>query len=99
MVEPAGMLRFKKNRVGTLTLRNFSAGYVAYKVKTSNPSLFVVRPSAGTLERCERVIVEIACADDGKTGPCDVKFLIQAAAAASSEEVSREWWCELNKDS
>eukprot|EP00933_Yihiella_yeosuensis_P076791 TRINITY_DN86744_c0_g1_i1.p1 TRINITY_DN86744_c0_g1~~TRINITY_DN86744_c0_g1_i1.p1 ORF type:complete len:250 (+),score=42.05 TRINITY_DN86744_c0_g1_i1:86-751(+) len=100
-VEPDTTLNFCKTPTNTspsrvLKLTNVSSGNVAFKVKTTAPKSYLVRPSSGTLRPRETSEVQIILQNgDGRV---DHRFLVQAAAVASSTAVSREQWQEFSKD-
>jgi hypothetical protein len=52
--EPANQLK------ATLTITNVSNGNVAYKVKTTAPKAYVVKPNQGIIEAGQKVEVEIS---------------------------------------
>ena len=64
----SGELAFLKPRPGepanqlkaTLTITNVSAGNVAYKVKTTAPKAYVVKPNQGIIEARQNVQIEIS---------------------------------------
>lgn len=42
-----------------LTLTNVSQGNVAYKVKTTTPRFYVVKPNQGIIERGQKITIDI----------------------------------------
>jgi len=64
----SGELTFQKPRPGepanqlkaTLTITNVSTGNVAYKVKTTAPKAYVVKPNQGIIEARQNVEIEIS---------------------------------------
>ena len=52
--EPANQLKT------TLTITNVSSANVAYKVKTTAPKAYVVKPNQGIIEARQKVEIEIA---------------------------------------
>lgn len=78
-----------------LTLTNDSQVNVAFKVKTTAPKAYVVKPSYGTLRPRENQEVQIILQPQGQGADVSVsthRFLVQAVPAPSSEEVPREQW-------
>lgn len=78
-----------------LTLTNDSQVNVAFKVKTTAPKAYVVKPSYGTLRPRENQEVQIILQLQGQGADVSVsthRFLVQAVPAPSSEEVPREQW-------
>jgi hypothetical protein len=85
--------------MATLRLSNTSNGYAAFKVKTTAPKLYLVKPSAGTLApggNVEVVITHQPQKDEGASGTH--RFLVQAVAAVSDATVSKEEWGSFSKD-
>merc|ERR1712232_179433 len=94
------MLNFTRSPSGqsvqTLRLTNRHSGYVAFKVKTTAPKSYLVRPSAGTLKPQDSQDVQITLQPQGSDGQtASHRFLIQAAVAKNAEPLSREQWAEL----
>lgn len=42
-----------------LTITNVSAGNMAYKVKTTSPKFYVVKPNQGILDKGQKITVDI----------------------------------------
>lgn len=103
-LEPAENLSFKKNPQTTpsnrpLKLTNTSSGNVAFKVKTTAPKAYLVRPSSGTLrpkETCDVQIILQPQGSDGQTS--NHRFLVQAVTVQSSDAVTREMWAEFSSE-
>jgi len=104
-LEPDDSLHFLKGaNTGSqptriLKLNNASAGCVAFKVKTTAPKSYLVRPSSGTVKPGDNMEVQIILQpgqQDGSTS--SHRFLVQAVVAADGEPVSREAWAEFPKD-
>jgi len=43
----------------TLTVTNTSAGNIAYKIKTTAPRQYVVKPNQGIVDRAQKISVDI----------------------------------------
>jgi len=83
-----------------LKLTNLHSGNVAFKVKTTAPKAYLVRPSSGTLMPQEQQEVQIILQPQGVDGqPNTHRFLVQAVAVQSPTPVSREQWADFHKDS
>eukprot|EP00418_Pyrodinium_bahamense_P007805 CAMPEP_0179121028 /NCGR_PEP_ID=MMETSP0796-20121207/57055_1 /TAXON_ID=73915 /ORGANISM="Pyrodinium bahamense, Strain pbaha01" /LENGTH=228 /DNA_ID=CAMNT_0020819599 /DNA_START=18 /DNA_END=700 /DNA_ORIENTATION=+ len=83
----------------TLKLTNLTTNHVAFKVKTTAPKAYLVRPSAGTLRPREHQEVQIILQPQGAECQANShRFLVQATAVSSAEQVSREQWAEFPKD-
>jgi len=83
-----------------LTLENSSDKYVAFKIKTTAPKSYLVRPSAGVVDPNGNQEVQIIL-QPLTTAPseqCQDRFLVQACMVESAQTLSREAWTELQKD-
>jgi hypothetical protein len=104
-LEPESTLYFCKTPLQTspnrnLKLTNNGSGYVAFKVKTTAPKAYLVRPSSGTLRPRESTEVQIILQPTGSDGQANNhRFLVQAVGVQSSEAVSREEWGSYPKES
>lgn len=105
-IEPDTTLHFCKTPQQTtpnrmLKLTNLSSGNVAFKVKTTAPKSYLVRPSSGTLRPKEsqevQIILQPQGSGDGQAS--NHRFLVQAVAVTSAEPVSRDQWMEFQKSS
>lgn len=107
-LEPKETLHFCKTPMTTspnrvLKLVNKDAGNVAFKVKTTAPKAYLVRPAAGTLkprgQAGSDIEVQIILQSQGMEGSgTSHRFLVQATAVKDTEPVSREYWTTLPKD-
>jgi len=76
-----------------------SSGNVAFKVKTTVPKAYLVRPSSGTLKPNGSQEVLIILQPQGADANTNShRFLVQAVPVQTSENVSREQWAELSKE-
>lgn len=97
-LEPRNELVFKGplNHVvrKTLVIRNpIKNQKVAFKLKTTTPRMFSVRPNVGVLGPEEKIDVEIHMHPNvPETGKKQHKFLIQAALAIGDVDDLREFW-------
>lgn len=94
-LEPETRLDFCKSQITspsrTLKLTSTHSGHVAYKVKTTAPKAYLVRPSSGTLRPHGSQEVQIILQPAGiSDGPCNHRFLVQAVAVATDKPLSRE---------
>jgi hypothetical protein len=86
-----------------LTLTNSSTSeFVAFKVKTTAPKSYLVRPSSGVLQgkgasQEVQIILQPAQAQAG-TEQENHRFLVQAVVVNSSEPLDRNAWSEFGKD-
>lgn len=83
--------------VQKLKLSNVSTDFVAFKVKTTAPKAYLVRPSNGVLKPSAAVDVEILL----QPGHYEAqhRFLVQAAGLGKREEnLTKEEWSDLGKD-
>ncbi|KAF8507508.1 VAMP-associated protein [Hysterangium stoloniferum] len=74
----------------TLTITNHNALPVAFKVKTTAPKLYCVRPNAGRIEPGESVLVSVQSQAMKEEPPlnfkCKDKFLVQSMAITPDKE-------------
>jgi len=105
-LEPDSTLYFCKSQSTTspfrmLKLSNSSNGSVAFKVKTTAPKAYLVRPSSGVLKPSEnqevQIILQAQPQGESATNAQD-RFLVQAVAVGESEVVTREDWAKFPKD-
>lgn len=99
-LEPNQTLTFSKSSPNqTLKLKNVSSGNVAFKVKTTAPSAYLVRPSYGVLEPDNEKDVQIILQPAGQDATISShRFLIQAVQRQSADEVTRDEWTEIAKN-
>jgi len=103
-LEPESALHFNKTPMTSspsrvLKVTNMSSGNVAFKVKTTAPKAYLVRPSSGTLKPNGFQEVQIILQPQGADANTFThRFLVQAVPVQSSETVSREQWFEYPKD-
>ncbi|EEQ98483.1 Vesicle-associated membrane protein-associated protein B/C, putative [Perkinsus marinus ATCC 50983] len=73
---------------------------VAYKIKTTAPRKYLVRPSSGLLSPGESADIQIIL--QPQTGDSSIdqhdRFLIQTAVSKSGRPLDREDWSKLSKD-
>jgi len=96
-VDPAKDLKFDRNNKAQLTVQNTASGYVAFRVRTTAPQLFMVEPSTGTLSQGEELRVQIRNAQRANRSQ-SVKFLVQAIPAPKAGPVAKEVWTATEKD-
>merc|ERR1719149_243845 len=104
-LDPSQSLVFASNPKGldpgpsqTLTLINKSSGNVAFKVKTTAPKSYVVRPSSGLLKSNESSEVQIILQPSQEAGSNNHRFLVQAVGVSGNEAITREAWEALGKE-
>jgi len=103
-LNPDTSLQFCKTGQGSspsriLKLTNTTQGQVAFKVKTTAPKAYLVRPSAGVVGPNGQQEVQIILQPQGIEGqPNNHRFLVQAVASSSAEPLSRDEWMELAKN-
>jgi len=104
-LDPPDTLHFCKSPTTTsptrmLKITNASGGYVAFKVKTTAPKAYLVRPSSGSLRPKESTDVQIILQPQGMDGSASAhRFLVQAVAVPGPDPVSREDWGNFPKES
>lgn len=105
-LDPDNTLHFCKTSTTTspsrvLKLTNVHAGCVAFKVKTTAPKGYLVRPSNGTLKPQEsqevQIILQMQTQSAESTANPD-RFLVQAVAVKDSEPLGKDEWNKFSKD-
>lgn len=111
-ISPAEELVFTKTQSQstpnqTLKLTNISSSNVAFKVKTTAPKSYLVRPSSGTLKKGSDISVQIIMqphvvappgGNNAEGLPKDHRFLVQAVVTTGSDPVEREQWSSFKKE-
>ncbi|CAK68245.1 unnamed protein product (macronuclear) [Paramecium tetraurelia] len=76
-----------------LTLQNLQSQPVAFKIKTTVPQMFQVKPSVGFIEADRSTIVEISTTQAiGQDQKLDAKFQINACFRDSNEQDLNQFW-------
>ncbi|KAL8445920.1 hypothetical protein Emag_004999 [Eimeria magna] len=83
-----------------LLLQNVSAHpYVAYKIKTTAPKSYLVRPSSGVVPqgqtRSVQIVLQALTEEPSRTS--SDRFLVQATPVESSLPLPRNYWLSLSK--
>lgn len=106
-IEPKEVLVFTANPSNkqpsrSLKLTNISDGIVAFKVKTTAPKSYLVRPSSGTLMKGKHEDVQIIMQPreqaPNEWPPSNHRFLVQAIPVDDASGVSRDSWSNFPKD-
>ncbi|KAL7419962.1 phosphatidylinositol-binding protein scs2 [Cryptotrichosporon argae] len=107
VLSPSGQLGFPRPLTQLvkrqLMIHNPHASPVAFKVKTTAPKQYCVRPNSGRVEPGETVIVEVLlqplAVDPPPHAKCKDKFLVQSAFIAPDGEMRTlpEMWAEVEK--
>lgn len=100
-MDPPVALRFLKTTDGgqvkeTLKLTNKTDGHVAFKVKTTAPKAYVVRPSSGTVGPHASATVDIYLQPGGEGQ--SHRFLVQGHPVSGGEALSREQFADFKKE-
>jgi hypothetical protein len=97
-IQPHSEIDFSRENAVTLSIKNVSTGFVAFKFKASS-CMCLARPSRGTLEPSEvqRIRLSLASALDGKA--VKEQYLVQAIAVKSSAVLSRDEWTAMSSKS
>lgn len=95
VTEVAGRPQIKK----VLKLTNKSSGHVAFKVKTTAPKSYIVKPSSGTIGPGESTHVDITLTMQPSPGDgSNHRFLVQAHPLDGPRQVSREDWTSFKRE-
>lgn len=102
-LEPEDTLRFSSESCLSsspsrqLKLTNINKQNVAFKVKTTAPRSYLVRPSFGTLQPGASQEVQIIFqTQSGEAN--NHRFLVQAVTVGQNQQVTREGWAQFSKD-
>lgn len=102
---PELKFRFALNKqlLATITINNKADQKVAFKIKTTAPKKYVVRPSSGIMEPKTSLSVQVIMQAQ-KDYPtdfqnCKDKFMVQTTVLAADEQIDRDTFTkELRKD-
>jgi len=102
-LEPEANLYFCKTPLltsprQTLKVTNLHSTNIAFRVKVTAPKSYIVRPASGTLKPRESRDVGIVHRPTGCDQANNHRFMVQAVPVVSDDNVSREDWCEFDKD-
>lgn len=99
-VNPPNALEFQSNGKGsaTLTLKNTSSGTIAFKVKTTAPQSYLVKPSGACILKGGSEDVQITLIAEGGGALPNHRFLVQATTVEDPKEVSKVMWSTRSKD-
>jgi hypothetical protein len=83
----------------TLTLTNTTDGFVSYKVKTTSPDAYLVRPSAGCLAKGKSVQVKVLLQPNTRSAAVENKdrFLLLCVKTETDRKLEKEEWEALQK--
>lgn len=82
-----------------LSLENTSDGSVAFKIKTTAPKNYLVRPSSGIIqagETCKVSIILQPLTEEPKH-PCSDRFMVQATEMFDSSPLPKDFWQVVDK--
>eukprot|EP00930_Biecheleria_cincta_P038241 TRINITY_DN26277_c0_g1_i1.p1 TRINITY_DN26277_c0_g1~~TRINITY_DN26277_c0_g1_i1.p1 ORF type:complete len:815 (-),score=130.86 TRINITY_DN26277_c0_g1_i1:201-2615(-) len=82
----------------SLTLRNKSSGYVAWKIKTTAPKELTINPSSGTLAGGESYTAKVFFNGQDPSGILQYRFLLQACSRSEDNKLSKEQWDQIPKN-
>lgn len=90
---------FTKINTTPLCLLNYSQSVVAYKIMTTQPQYYVVRPGFGLLKGRQKINIEVQL--DPIRDPAVMKkkhkFMIQAAVAPTADVNLEEFWKNVDE--
>lgn len=81
----------------TLTIKNTTKKYVSFKVKTTAPKAYLVRPSKDLLAAGKEAKVQILLQPNAERNSPH-RFLIQATEHDGKEDLTKEEWMAVPKD-
>ncbi|GFR40759.1 hypothetical protein Agub_g1371 [Astrephomene gubernaculifera] len=105
-VSPSDLrFRFQLNKqlLATITINNPSGQRVAFKIKTTAPKKYVVRPSSGVVEPRSNVSIQVVMQAQKEYAPenanCKDKFMVQTTPLGDTEQIDKDTFSkELRKD-
>ncbi|GIL51704.1 hypothetical protein Vafri_7641 [Volvox africanus] len=91
-------LRFRfqinKQLLATITINNPSSQRVAFKIKTTAPKKYVVRPSSGVVESCSNVSIQVIMQAQkeytAEFANCKDKFMVQTTVLGEAEQIEKD---------
>lgn len=96
MLNPENTIRFRGDKA-SLHMTNNSRTWVAFKFKTTNPDIYLVKPTTGVLARGARQELQLQLQSRTSVINKTHRFLVQAMEVASGGPVPRERWSEVSK--
>lgn len=100
-IDPSSKLVFKNEAEGviaTLTLENTSNEYVAFKIKTTAPKLYIVKPNCGKIEPCKDTIIRVTLHPTHDNVKASHRFLVQTVECTEDANLDKEYWSNLSKE-
>ncbi|KAG2433549.1 hypothetical protein HYH02_012666 [Chlamydomonas schloesseri] len=101
-VSPSDLrFRFQLNKqlLATITVNNPNGQRVAFKIKTTAPKKYVVRPSSGVVEPRSNQSVQVIMQAQKEYAPefanCKDKFMVQTTVLGETEQIEKD---TFNKD-
>ncbi|GLC39731.1 hypothetical protein PLESTM_000933700 [Pleodorina starrii] len=101
-VSPSDLrFRFQLNKqlLATITINNTNSQRVAFKIKTTAPKKYVVRPSSGVVEPRSNVSIQVIMQAQKEYAPefanCKDKFMVQTTVLGETEQIEKD---TFNKD-
>ncbi|PNH12276.1 Vesicle-associated protein 1-1 [Tetrabaena socialis] len=88
--------RFQLNKqlLATITITNPNAQRVAFKIKTTAPKKYVVRPSSGVVEARSNVSIQVIMQAQKEYAPefanCKDKFMVQTTLLGETEQIEKD---------
>lgn len=103
-VDPPAIIRFKVDKPDTeshksiITIENTGSDPAAFKLKTTAPDSFGLKPNTGTLKPGEKAQVQVLLQLKGIDKAHNAKFQIQAAKSDDTSLPSKEQWTAWSKE-
>jgi len=95
-ISPTEVLEFD-SKEKWLKITNISDKSVCFKVKTTAPKSYVVRPSNDILPAGQSVEVKIALQTSNMAEIASHRFMVQATPVSGEENLAKEQWSSLSK--
>lgn len=103
--EPEGIIDFASEQQATLSLHNTTNGYVAFKVQTTHPKEYLVRPAVGKISPFGTIDVRIMRKIEDGADAIEVeelrkhRFLVRSCEVPAVSECSAQAWGAFDKAS
>ena len=96
-IDPVALLTFR-NKEAQIQVRSVvSEGLVTFKIKTTEPKMFTVKPNSGVVKPGQSIFVNITLNSSDKSAVESTKFLVQAAKLANPNEDLTAFWTKVAK--
>jgi len=82
----------------TLSMKNVSSDYVAFKIKTTSPQSFLAHPGHGIIGPSQQKDICLTLRNENAGGSANPRYMIQLASVSDAKPLSLDAWKKLSKD-